>query len=244
MLMKKTLLSLALGCAVISTNTLAKDYFRFENSFDVNAYEVEARFNTVGMLDVLVSRQEVDSDVPLLDMDYSLNLAYARYTLPLSQRLIAQADLGIGYETLGDGYETIASATGVSQDIRDNSLAAFTTLGLNYVIAPQIIAGLDATASQDIVNESLTGNYRTRATLTLLPFKGVEVVYRAGLSYVQNDFTRAASAEYLVGGNFLVSHEFYAGYKSKVGLTPYLLLKDMNNSGDRLLSAGIRYEFK
>ncbi len=227
------------GVVLLPSTGFAENHVRFENALTENRYQIEGRFNVANSTDVLVSRQ-VNEDTA--GFEYALNLAYARHTKVFTPRLIGQFDAGVAYETVGDDFATVGQM--ISDDFSDSSIALFTTVGINYVVTPKLFAGIDGSATQDIQNESVMGMYRSRASLVYKPFKPVSLIYRAGMTYAQNDFTKSTITNDSVAGGFLVSHELYASYKSKSGLEPYLLLKDMNNSGDRVTYAGLTYHFK
>lgn len=239
MKLKSIIISGALCC---STQAIANDYIRLESGLNVDSYKLETQ---VKMTDSTVGIFSIEANKETQGLEYNLATAYGKYRKPISNTLIAEFDLGVAYESMGDDYAVIANKLGISDDFQTTAGAIWGGATLHYLVAPNFISTFDLMATHDVLNQSVIGMYRARAKFVYQPIANLNLVYRAGLNYAQNDITRdVVKAGHLVSDNYLVSHEFYIGYSGESGLEPYMMLKDMENEASYDLILGFYYRFK
>jgi hypothetical protein len=239
MKLQKTIVALVLLTSPFANSA---NFIRLENAINIDAFKLETRVNMSEGVDGIVS---LDSNKETAGLEYNLALAYAKYTKAFSKQLVAEFDLGIAYETTGESYKTYAAALGISDDFQDSAGSVWGAATLNYIIAPNLITNIDLSATHDIYNETVLGMYRSRASVIYQPIDNLNLIYRTGLTYVQNGITsELVKAGELVSDDYLISHEFYIGYAGESGLEPYVMLKDMENNSHYDVSVGFYYRFK
>ncbi len=239
MKLTKTMMCAALG---LSFQAAAADYIRLESGVNRDIYKLETE---VKMTDSIAGIFSVEGNKETAGLEYNLATAYGKYRMPLSEKMSAEFDFGLAYESMGDNYAVIAKQLGISDDFKTEAGAIWGGATLNYLVLPNFMTTFDLMATQDVVNETIIGMYRARAKFVYQPIKNLNLVYRTGLNYAQNDITRdVVKAGHLVSDNYLVSHEFYVGYMGESGLEPYLMLKDMENEASYDVILGFYYRFK
>ncbi|WP_394134732.1 hypothetical protein [Aliivibrio fischeri] len=230
-------------CAILglSFQATASDYIRLESGVNRDIYKLETQ---VKLTDSTAGIFSVEGNKETSGLEYNLATAYGKYRMPLSEKMSAEFDFGLAYESMGDDYAVIAKKLGISDDFKTEAGAIWGGATLNYFLLPNFLTTFDLMATHDVINESIIGMYRARAKFVYQPIENLNLVYRAGLNYAQNDITRdVVKAGHVVSDYYVVSHEFYIGYMGASGLEPYLMLKDMENEASYDVILGFYYRF-
>lgn len=98
MKLTKTMMCAALG---LSFQVAAADYIRLESGVNRDIYKLETE---VKMTDSVAGIFSVEGNKETAGLEYNLATAYGKYRMPLSEKMSAELDFGLAYESMGDNY--------------------------------------------------------------------------------------------------------------------------------------------